>query len=175
MHITVTFRHMESSDALKQYAEEKTRRIEKYLEEPIEVHWVLSVEKIRHIAEATVVAKNITINAREETQDMYSAIDLAIDKLEKQVRRHKEKVKNHKHVESPRGGFTPESTEPERTPRVVKIENMFVKPMTLEEATLQMEVTKRNFLVYTDSTTSTINVLYRREDGNFGLIETRTK
>ncbi len=175
MHITVTFRHMESSEPLKQYAEEKTRRIEKYLEEPIEVHWVLSVEKIRHIAEATVVAKNISINAREETQDMYSAIDLAIDKLEKQVRRHKEKVKNHKHTENVKEAYISTATETEKTPRVVKIENMFAKPMTLEEATLQMEVSKRNFLVYTDSATSTINVLYRREDGNFGLIETRTK
>ncbi len=174
MHITVTFRHMESSEPLKRYAEEKTKRIEKYLEEPIEVHWVLSVEKIRHMAEATVVAKNISINAREETQDMYSAIDLAIDKLEKQVKKHKEKVKNHKHTENVKT-YMPAVTETEKTPKVVKIENMFVKPMTLEEATLQMELSKRNFLVYTDSTTSTINVLYRREDGNFGLIETRTK
>ncbi len=175
MHVTVTFRHMESSEPLKQYAEEKTRRIEKYLDEPIEVHWVLFVEKIRHIAEATVVAKNISINAREETQDMYSAIDLAMDKLEKQVRRHKEKMKNRKHTESVKEAYIPATTEVEKTPRVVKIENMFVKPMTLEEATLQMELSKRNFLVYTDSSTSTINVLYRREDGNLGLIETRTK
>ncbi len=175
MRITVTFRHMESSEPLKQYAEEKTRRIEKYLDEPIEVHWVLFVEKIRHIAEATVVAKNISINAREETQDMYSAIDLAMDKLEKQVRRHKEKIKNRKHTESVKVGYMPATTEVEKTPRVVKIENMFAKPMTLEEATLQMELSRRNFLVYTDSSTSTINVLYRREDGNLGLIETRTK
>ena len=96
MQISVTFRHMESSDALREYAEEKSERLRKYLVEPVEVHWVLSVEKIRHRAEATMVAKNLNIKAHEETQEMYSAIDKAGDKLEKQVRKHKEKVKNHK-------------------------------------------------------------------------------
>jgi putative sigma-54 modulation protein len=96
MQVIVTFRHMDKSNALRDYAIEKTERLNKYLHEPVEVHWVLSVEKIRHIADATVVAGGVTIKGQESTQDMYSAIDAVTDKLEKQVRRHKDKVKHHK-------------------------------------------------------------------------------
>ncbi len=96
MHITVTFRHMDSTEALKEHAEEKVEGISKYLVEPVEIHWVLTVTKNRHLAEVTVVAKDITIKAHEETQEMYSAIDGAASKLESQARKHKEKVKNHK-------------------------------------------------------------------------------
>ena len=96
MQVVVTFRHMDKSDALRDYATEKSERLAKYLHEPVEVHWVLSIEKIRHIADATVVAGGVSIKGQESTQDMYSAIDAVIDKLEKQVRRHKEKIKHHK-------------------------------------------------------------------------------
>ncbi len=96
MQVIVTFRHMDKSDALRDYATEKTERLNKYLNDPVEVHWVLSVEKIRHIADATVVANGVSIKGQESTQDMYSAIDAVADKLEKQVRRHKDKVKHHK-------------------------------------------------------------------------------
>ena len=96
MHINVTFRHMDSSDAVKDHAEERTEKLLKYLVEPVEVHWILSVEKIRHKAEATITAKDINITAHEETQEMYSSIDKVASRLEKQLRKHKEKVKNHK-------------------------------------------------------------------------------
>lgn len=176
MQVTVTFRHMESSEALKSYAVEKTERLSKYLVEPIEVHWVLSVEKIRHIADATVTANGITIKGQGDTQDMYSSIDTAIDKLEMQVRKHKEKVKDHKNHngESIRYAAAAEAMSGER-PRIVKKENQFVKPMSVEEAAMQMDVVKGDFLVFTDSATSNINVIYRMEDGDYGLIETRTK
>lgn len=96
MRTSVTFRHMDSSDALRGYAEQKSARLTRYLVEPIEVHWVLSVEKIRHVAEATIAAKDLSIKAQQSTGEMYSAIDKVIDKLERQVRKHKEKVKSHK-------------------------------------------------------------------------------
>jgi putative sigma-54 modulation protein len=178
MHVNVTFRHIGSSDSLKRYAEEKTERLAKYLIEPIEVHWVLSVEKIRHIADATVTANGVTIKGQEATGDLYSAIDKVLNKLEKQVRRHKEKVKNHKFGEvessSVRYGAS-EIGAPKGLPRIVKMENIFAKPMSIEEATMQMDVIDRDFLVFTDSATGNINVLYRRSDGDLGLIETRTK
>ena len=79
MHVSVTFRHMESSEPLKTYAKEKTERLAKYLAEPVEIHWVLSVEKIRHIADATITANGVNIKAQGDTQDMYSAIDMVID------------------------------------------------------------------------------------------------
>lgn len=178
MHITVTFRHMDSSDALRIYAEEKTERFQKYLSEPIEVHWVLSVEKIRHIADAAITASGVTIKAQEATGDMYSAIDAVLDKLEQQVRKHKEKLKDHKpHTDEPmnkRFTQTVGSAAP-ASPRIVKKENQFLKPMSVDEAAMQMDVERNGFLVFTDSATSNVSVIYRTEDGDYGLIESRAK
>lgn len=176
MHVTVTFRHMESSDALRKYAEEKSERLNKFLNEPIEIHWVLSVEKIRHIADTTVVANGATIKAQSDTQDMYSSIDTVVDKLEKQVRKHKEKTKDHKSV-SANVMYASEGAAagPAVSSRIVKTVNQFLKPMSVEEAAEQMDVVSNDFLVFTDSVTSNVNVIYRMEDGDYGLIETRTK
>ncbi len=180
MHVTVTFRHLDSSDALRKYAGEKTERLQKYLFEPIEVHWVLSVEKIRHTADASIVAAGATIRAAESTGDMYSAIDAVLDKLEIQVRKHKEKVKDHKPYSNEpaivRFGAAANALEaaPERS-RIVKKENQFLKPMSTEEAALQMDMQKSGFLVFTDSATSNVNVIYRTEEGDYGLIEARAK
>ena len=97
MQIAVTFRHMETSDPVRAYVEEKLSRVKKYIEEPIDAQVALSVEKkIRHQAEVTIVAKGITIKASEETNDMYAAIDTVVDKIERQLKRYKEKIKEHK-------------------------------------------------------------------------------
>ena len=91
MQINVTFRHIDPSPALRTYAEDKISRIKKYLEEPIEAHVVLKVEKFRHIAEVLIIADGMRINGSEETDDMYSAIDLVADTIEGQVRKGKDK------------------------------------------------------------------------------------
>jgi putative sigma-54 modulation protein len=171
---------MDSSDSLREYAEDKSERFEKYLVEPVEVHWVLSVEKIRQKAEATIVAKHLTIKAEDEEGDMYAAIDLTMDKLEKQLRKHKEKIKNHKFGEKVDAGYKFDKANEaknaeERAPRVVETENVFPKPMSVDEATLQLDVANGNFLVFTDAITNHINVLYRRDDGDYGLIDTGGK
>ncbi len=178
MQKSVTFRHMESSDALKKYAEEKSERLVKYLLEPAEIHWVLSVEKIRHIADATVTANGATLKAQYDTQDMYSAIDMVIDKLEGQAMKHKDKAKDHKasNGESASIRYTA-VPEGEAAPaadgrRIVKKENQFIKPMSVEEASMQMDVMKSDFLVFTDSGTGNTSVMYRLKDGDYGLIET---
>ncbi len=186
MQVSVTFRHIDSSDPLKEYAVDKTERIGKYLSEPVEVHWVLSVEKIRHTAAATVTANGLRIKAQEETTDLYSAIDGVLDKLENQVRKHKEKLKDHHKQENAgaqaqamatqEGASDEEDSTLEAGPsRVVTTRNVFIKPMSVEEATMQMEVADNDFLVFTNSSTNSVNVLYSRKDGNYGLIETITK
>ena len=184
MHVTVTFRHVDSSDPLKEYAADKTERLAKYLLEPVEVHWVLSVEKIRHTAAATVTANGLRIKAHEETSDLYSAIDAVLDKLENQVRKHKEKVKDHHRSESAEPRIGEMETEDAAADgsstsgplsRVVTTRNVFIKPMSVEEASMQMEVAENDFLVFTNSSTNNVNVLYSRKDGNYGLIETVTK
>jgi len=102
MDINVTFRHMNPSDALKDYAEAKFEKFKKYLHEPVEVHVVLQVQKIRQLAEVTVKAKHFRFHGMEESQDMYASIDLAAGKIERHLKKHKEKVKNHKSVSSTR-------------------------------------------------------------------------
>ncbi|CAG0995453.1 Ribosome hibernation promotion factor [Anaerolineae bacterium] len=176
MHVSVTFRHMDSSEPLKLYAEEKSERIGKYLSEPVEIHWVLSIEKIRHIADATVTANGVTIKAQGDTQDMYAAIDIVLDKLLGQAMKHKERVKEHKQNGEPVSiRYSAAEGAPAGAagkPRVTKKENQFVKPMSVEEASMQMDVTSGDFLVFTDSSTGNTSVIYRLKDGGYGLIET---
>jgi len=182
MHVSVTFRHMDSSDSLKKYAEEKSGRIGRFLFDPVEIHWVLSVEKIRHIADATVSANGVTIKAQEATQDMYSAIDNVLDKLYIQVKKHKDRVKGHKNGESvgsvPYVAAAVEGADPAVDPssaRVIKRENQFIKPMSVEEAAMQLDVIEGDFLIFTDHDTSNVSVIYKKKGGNYGLIETRTR
>src|SRR6185503_14827326 len=106
MQITVTFRHVDPTAALKTYAEEKLERVKKYLRRPVDAHVILSVSKERHVAEITLQADHVTMFAQEETHDLYSAIDLAIDKLEHQAGKLKEKRAAHK------GGNTARDIEP---------------------------------------------------------------
>ncbi|MDO3379379.1 ribosome hibernation-promoting factor, HPF/YfiA family [Geoalkalibacter halelectricus] len=181
MQIAVTFRHMEASDPLRAYAEEKLERVKKYIEEPIDAQVVLSVEKkIRHRAEVALVAKGITIKGSEETNDMYAAVDAMVDKVERQLKRYKEKIKNHK----PAAGrertvqktvFAAESIDEGRgEPAIIRSHSFPVKPMSVEEAVMQMDLLQKEFLVFTDDESEAINVVYRRKDGNYGLIIPQT-
>lgn len=96
MNCTVTFRHMHSSESLREHAEKKAQKFMKYLIEPVDIHVVMSVEKIRQIAEINLMSKNFSANALEESQDMYTSIDKVMSKMEAQIRKHKEKIKTHK-------------------------------------------------------------------------------
>ena len=177
MQITTTFRHMDPSDALRSYAEEKLERIKKYIDEPILSQVYLTVEKIRHIAEITITAKGVTIKAAEETNDMYSAIDAVLDKIERQLRRYKERLKEHKPSEVVRerkvvkSVVEAESLDQHKEPVVIRSKTISIKPMSVEEAVMQMDLMHKDFLVFTDAGTESINVVYRRKDGNYGLIE----
>lgn len=181
MQIATTFRHMEQSDALKSYAAEKLERVKKYIDEPIAAQVFLTVEKIRHMAEVTLTAKGITIKAAEETNDMYAALDAVIDKIERQLRRYKERLKDHKpstdtrSLEVQKSIVTAESIEQQVAPVIIPSKTISIKPMSVEEAVMQMDLMHKDFLVFTDSSTESINVVYRRKDGNYGLIEPSRK
>ena len=176
MQITTTFRHMEPSEALKSYAEEKLERVKKYIDEPVVVQVFLTVEKIRHSAEVTITAKGITIKAAEETNDMYASVDAVSDKIERQLRRFKERIKAHKPASDLRERQVQKSIveahsiEEIKEPVVIKTKSFSMKPMSVEEAVMQMELLHKDFLVYTEASTENINVVYRRKDGNYGLI-----
>lgn len=174
MQINVTFRHIEPSLPLKAYAEEKISRVKKYLGEPVEAHVVLKVEKFRHIAEVTIDANGMRINGAEETDDMYSAIDMLADTLEAQIIKGKEKFRRRKATarvgEMGAAAFELPLEEEER--RVIRTEQVHAKPMDVEEAVMQLNLSGGEFLVFTNRHTNRINVLYRRKDGHYGLVET---
>ena len=177
MQIATTFRHMEPSEALKSYGEEKLDRVKKYIDEPIAAQVFLTVEKIRHSAEVTITAKGITIKAAEETNDMYAAIDAVVDKIERQLRRYKERIKAHKPASDSRDRqvrktiVEAESIDQNQAPVVIRSNTFSIKPMSVDEAVMQMDLLHKDFLVFTDAGTENINVVYRRKDGNYGLIE----
>ena len=178
MQITVTFRHMDAVEDFKKYIEEKMARVKKYIDRPIEANIVLSVEKHRNIADISLVANRIVINGKEETDNMYSSIDLVIDKIERQLRKYKERLKKHKTINSNLGNLsgrinvlTADSLEGGGEPKVIRSENLSIKPMFVEEAAMQLESSNYEFLVFTNAYSEKVNVIYRRRDGNYGLIE----
>ena len=177
MQIATTFRHLDPSDALKSYAEEKLERVKKYIDEPVVAQVFMTVEKIRHCAEVTITAKGITIKASEETNDMYSAIDAVVDKIERQLRRYKERIKDHKpssdelNRQVKKSVVDAESIDQQKEPVVIKTKTFSIKPMSVDEAVMQMDLLHKDFLVFTDASTEGISVIYRRKDGNYGLIE----
>lgn len=174
MQTSVTFKNLDSSDNLRSYVSDKLDRFDKYLYNPAEASVVLSVEKFRHIAEININGDRLNINGKEETEDMYSAIDMVLDKLESQIKKNKEKIRERRTGAKFRDRANV-STETfpweDDQERQVKIKHIEYKPMDIDEAVMQMDLVDDNFLVFTNSRTDHINVLYRRKDGHYGLIQ----
>jgi putative sigma-54 modulation protein len=173
MQTSVTFKNLDPSDHLKSYVGDKLDRFDKFLDNPAEANVVLAVEKFRHIAEINLSGDRLSIIGKEETVDMYSAIDMVLDKLEKQIKKNKQKIRERRSVAKNRNRSMPdvESDLPEEDiERQIKIRNIEYKPMDVEEAVLQMDLIEDNFLVFTNARSDQINVLYRRRDGHFGPV-----
>jgi putative sigma-54 modulation protein len=175
MQTSVTFKNIDPSDNLSQYVGHKLDRFDKFLDNPAEANVVLSVEKFRHIAEINIVGDRLSIYGKEETADMYSAIDMVLDKLEKQIKKNKDKTRERrtggKARVKPSGDetLTRSATDEERGHVIV--ENIDYKPMDVEEAIMQMDLTEDQFFVFTNARSERVNVLYRRKDGDYGLIQ----
>lgn len=172
MEMTVTFRHLDPSDALRNYAMEKVSRIEKYLSNITEVHIILTHEKLSNTAEVIVHANRSKITAREKDKDnMYASIDLMADKLERQVKKMKDKITSHKeHRKALHNIFSSEQASGTRNQSIVRTESIAIESMSLDNALAQIEKNNDEFYVFKNSETSNVNVLYRRRDGGFGLI-----
>jgi len=175
MQINVTFRHVEPTPALKAHAEEKLERmVKKHLRRPVDAHVILSVSKERHAAEITLQADHVTMFAKEETTDLYAAIDLAVGKLEHQAQKLREKRKEHKGPSGEaRALGADDGAEPAAAagrPRVIA-RRVSAKPMAVDEAVTTLDRTGDEFLVFTNAGSQQLAVLYRRKDGNYGLIE----
>jgi len=173
MKIKIAGRHTDASPALRDYVIEKTEALERFFDRIISVDVVLSVEKERQIADFHAHLTNRKrINAREESTDMYASIDKAIDRLKRQLVRFKDQLQDVRGRSSV-GIQTDESEEAIPGKRIIRSEAYFQKPMTVEEAALQLDAIEKEFLVFVDVEMDQIAIIYRRRDGNFGLIEPR--
>lgn len=169
MNIIVNGRRLEITPALRSYAEEKIGRFEKYISNITEAVVTLSVEKYRHKAEVLLKVNGVMIQAESVTGEVYSAIDEVVEKLEKQVLKHKEKIHSHRKGEK-KSPATVAAGASEKG-RIIKNKRFDMKPMSPEEAVDQMELLDKDFFVFSNDKSGDINVVYRRRDGNYGLIE----
>jgi len=175
MKISVTFRNAEGENWQKEYVEERLKKLKKYIDNPVDARLILSVEKFRNTAEINLMANGLNVNGKEEEKDMHLAIDNAIEKIERQLKKQKEKVRGFKTNLSRNGEFGEESVteegEESSDAKVVETRKVVLKPMSIDDAVLEMETTKNRFVIYRDSSTENVNVIYRREDGKFALLE----
>jgi len=176
MKIVFKGKHIEVTDAIRNYMEKKLSKIERHFDHILEVIVTLSIEKNRQIVEVTLQANKALIRAEEETDDMYTSIDKVVDKLERQILKYKEKFYQKSHPNTDRKGQVNEGVsigESKSTEviKIVKTKRFAIKPMSVEEAAMQMDLLGHNFFVFANDNTNKVNVLYKRKDGNFGLIE----
>jgi putative sigma-54 modulation protein len=180
MQISVTFRNMEPSDALKAYAAEKIERLKKYIDSPVDIQVVLSKHKYRNQAEVKMVSRGIVMRGEENTEDMYSSIDLVVDKIERQARKYKDKIRAYKpislgeEIRVRHEVLDQASLEEDQAPKIIQSQEFSAKPMSVEEAVMQMDLMNGDFMVFMNANSKDINVVYRRKDGNIGLIEAKT-
>lgn len=174
MQTSVTFKNIDPSDNLKSYVSDKLNRFDRFLDNPAEANVVLSVEKHRHIAEIIIIGDRLRIKGKEETNDMYSAIDMVLDKMEKQIKKSKQKTRERRGGGAKAGvmaGFEEMARQDEEDEGAIIVTTIDYKPMDADEALMQLNLGDDNFIVFTNARTEQINVLYRRNDGHYGLIQ----
>lgn len=183
MQIQVRGDHLEVTPAMQEYAQKKLGRLERYFDAPPEkdVTVTMSVVGGLHRIEVTLQLHHVLFRAEEQSPDMYASIDLVVDKLEEQLLRHKNKVNARfrekglrtRIKESAESGTLSTFNEDELEQKIVRIKRFPMKPMDVEEALLQMDLLGHNFFMFTNASTNEVNVIYRRKQGNYGLIEPR--
>lgn len=208
MQFNITFRQFGASDSLKEYAREKVERVNKLLDRAGEAHVVLSLERHLHHADITIHSGAWVLRGRDKSDDMYASIDLAMDKIERQLRRYRDKLKTHhgrervhhrqdlvNHLKVRHAVFevpdaeeltelgakpTPEApvakvVEPAKSApaatRVVRATQLTVKPLSVDEAVMQMNLMNNDFYVFHNVESDALGIIYRRKDGQYGLIE----
>lgn len=173
MKLNFTGKNIEVTDALRDVTEAKLAKLDKYFEGNVEGKVVYIVEKNREIVEITIHLPGTILRAEESTDDMYASIDRAVDILERQIRKYKTKLQNrYKEGETIRfENIEPLKKKEDQGPKVVRTKRFDMKPMMEEEAILQMELLGHNFFLFMNSDSGELNVLYKRNDGDYGLIE----
>jgi len=173
MRISINGKNIEVSDYLRDLVEKKVSKLEKYFPEDTEAHVMLAVERNRHIVEVTIPYSGGIIRGEEVSGDMYASIDTVLAKVEKQIMRHRTKLEKNLRAEAFAAAepvyYDDEDEEEEHA--VVRVKRFSIKPMDVEEAVLQMELLGHSFYVFENAEDGEVNVVYKRKDGNYGLIE----
>ncbi len=198
MQTHFVFRHMEASNALRGYTEERLEKIKRYFAEPLRITCTYSVERIHHIADFSVVLRNgLQLHASESTENMYSSVDLALAKMERQVRRYKDRIRQHKahegrsakvrlgvlaaeretderaiHLVALEAAIAEEEVASERAPvKVLRVSEIETERLSVDQAIMQMNLLYKTFYVFTNADSGAVNVVYQRDDDTYGLIE----
>ncbi|WP_320170111.1 ribosome hibernation-promoting factor, HPF/YfiA family [Maridesulfovibrio sp.] len=178
MNVAFTFKNFDASEHLKEYANSRFSKLEKYVTNPenTEMQVNLSVDKFRHVAEVVLSSDYMHISAYEVSEDMYSTVDMVLDKLEAQLRRAREKVISRRRKDAGAGSahmdiISYADEETYREPVIVESDSFVPKPMSVDEAAEQLQTMGHEFLVFRNADNEAINVIYRRNNGDFGLID----
>jgi len=181
MQVAVTFRHIEADEGVKAYVRRKVQKLQKYVENPREVHVVLAVEKFRHIAEVTIVGNGGVFNSQGRNNDLYAAIDQMVDKMERQIRERRGKVIRKRAIPSSSrarfagSGKAEAGKEEGELPRLIQRKRTIAKPMSVEEALSELSLSKKDFLVFINSDSGQMNVVYRSKNGGYGWVDSHPK
>ena len=179
MQVNITFRNMFATEALRNHVEDKLGRVvDKYLDKVSEAHVTLSLERYLHHADINLHAGIFHVRGKEKSEDMYASIDMAVDKIERQLKKYKERLKSHKpaHPHSREAGtrvkheILGQADGQETASQVIRSNEFLARPMSIEEAVMQMDLLNNDFLVFTRPDTSEVSVVYRRKDGNYGVL-----
>lgn len=176
MKINVRGKNIEVTPALIEYAEKRLSKLDKHFDDTTDLQVVLSVIREDHIVEVTVNVNGLMLRAEESTGDMYASIDMVVEKLERQIKKYKTRMNRSlrqrglRMMSEKHAALEAEERAGEE-PRIVRTKRFTLKPMTVEEAILQMDLLGHNFFVFSSAESNVVNVIYRRRDGHYGLIE----
>jgi putative sigma-54 modulation protein len=179
MQVAVTFRHMETDEGVKAYVKEKVQKLQKYISNVMEAHVVLSVEKFRHIAEITIVGNGGTFNSQGRNNDLYAAIDQTVEKMERQIRKRRERVRRKRaNASSPKVlPLGEEANEKRESNTSVPLQrrHTIAKPLSIEDAVSKLHLSKKDFLIFINSDSGQMNVVHRAKDGGYEWVEPHLK
>ena len=180
MNIDITGRHVDVTTALREFTHDKLRKLERLLDGPLDVHVVLGIEKHRQVAEIQVKSRTAVFSGTTETGDLYASISDATDKLERQVLKHKQRLHSHKHRKGPRDPESAAAIEANASvgeeadaplPRIMPSDQYRLKPLSAEDALIELEASGEEVLVFRDADSGRLCVIHRKKDGNFGLVQ----
>ena len=175
MKFNIRGKKLEVTPSLKAYIEDKLGRLNKYFENPsnIEANVLIKVSGINQVVEVTINTHGLILRGEETSKDLYASIDFVTDKIERQIRKNKTKIHRKVSKESIKDFKVIESDVTEDKKEIVKRKIVDMKPMNEEEASLQMDLLDHDFFVYKDADSGNINIIYKRKDGNYGVLETK--